>query len=143
MRVKRVMVIILVFVLNFIPIPKFNNVIHVKATSHTQAEAVAWANSQIGKGLDYDGVYGNQCVDLIAYYYKYLGASTPGGNAEAYRYNTLPSGWTRVSSPQTGDIAVWKPSYTYGAYSASVSSKTITKMKKRKSITLKLGHIFW
>ena len=34
-------------------------------SAHTQSEAVAWAQSQLGKALDYDGQYGAQCVDLI------------------------------------------------------------------------------
>ena len=65
-------------------------------SAHTQSEAVAWAQSQLGKALDYDGQYGAQCVDLICYYYQYLGTTSPGGNAEAYRRNNLPSGWIRV-----------------------------------------------
>ncbi len=87
--------------------------------SHTQQESVNWAKSQIGKGLDYDGAYGNQCVDLIAYYYKYLGATTPGGDASAYQWNNLPSGWQRLyGTYQPGDIAVWKPNFSYaGGYS--------------------------
>lgn len=90
-------------------------------SAHTQSEAVAWAQSQLGKALDYDGVYGAQCVDLICYYYQYLGTTSPGGNAEAYRRNSLPGGWTRVyGNYQPGDIAVWKPSYSYGSYSTSV-----------------------
>lgn len=40
-------------------------------SAHTQSEAVAWAQSQLGKALDYDGKYGAQCVDLICYYYIY------------------------------------------------------------------------
>ena len=36
-------------------------------SAHTQSEAVAWAQSQLGKALDYDGKYGAQCVDLICY----------------------------------------------------------------------------
>lgn len=81
---------------------------------HTQAEAVSWAESQIGKPLDYDGAWGAQCVDLIMYYYSYLGQSIQYGNAEAYRYNLLPSGWSRYTYNssvvlQPGDIAVWKP----------------------------------
>lgn len=81
-------------------------------SAHTQSEAVAWAQSQLGKALDYDGKYGAQCVDLICYYYQYLGTTSPGGNAEEYRRNNLPSGWTRVyENYQPGDIAVWKPSY--------------------------------
>ncbi len=38
------------------------------AITKTQSEAVSWANSKIGQSLDYDGVYGAQCVDLIKYY---------------------------------------------------------------------------
>lgn len=87
------------------------------ATDKTQAEAVEWAKSQIGKGLDYDGYYGVQCVDFIAYYYKALGTTTPGGNGCDYAYNRLPAGWQRITyyngfTAQPGDIAVW--TYTVG-----------------------------
>lgn len=81
-------------------------------TSKTQSDAVAWARSQIGNALDYDGAYGCQCVDLIYYYYAYLGETPRGGNASNYAWNSLPDGWSRISyssgyvaSP--GDIAVW------------------------------------
>ena len=78
------------------------------STAHTQADAVTWVNAQIGKSLDYDGVYGAQCVDLIAYYYQYLGTQTPGGNAIDYASNRLPDGWKRETANfQAGDIAVW------------------------------------
>ena len=61
------------------------------AQAATRDEAVAWANAQIGKGLDYDGAYGNQCVDLIKYYYDYFGvAGYAKGNANAYITNALP-----------------------------------------------------
>ena len=84
------------------------------ATAHSQAEAVNWANAQIGKGLDYDKMYGNQCVDLIKYYYDYLGcANYAMGNANAYITNTLPAGWQRVyGNYQPGDIAVWKVNHS-------------------------------
>ena len=79
----------------------------------TQSEAVTWALSMLNVGLDYDGDYGCQCVDLIYYYYAYLGATPQGGDASAYITNTLPSGWERYTVysgfvPQPGDIAVWK-----------------------------------
>lgn len=76
----------------------------------TKEEGVSWAMSQIGKGLDYDGVYGNQCVDLIKYYYAHYGvAGYARGNAIQYTSNSLPPGWTRVySNYQPGDIAVFK-----------------------------------
>ena len=89
------------------------------ATNRTQSEAVSWAKSQIGKALDYDGAYGAQCVDLIYYYYSYLGKTVVGGDGSAYAYNALPSGWSRIKYssggvPKAGDIAVW----SYAASSA-------------------------
>ena len=81
---------------------------------HTQQEAVVWAYNQNGVPLEYDGIYEYQCVDLIKFYYEYLGnAYYAQGNANEYAYNTLPSGWTRVYSGfQPGDVAVWKTNYT-------------------------------
>lgn len=92
----------------------FINVVEMKAVSRTRDDAVNWAISQIGKGLDYDKVYGNQCVDLIKYYYDYFGvASYAMGNANAYISNTLPAGWNRVYGDyQPGDIAVWKVNHS-------------------------------
>lgn len=86
----------------------------VKAVAATRNEAVAWATAQLGKGLDYDGVYGNQCVDLIKFYYAYFGvAGYAMGNANAYITNNLPPGWTRVySGYKPGDIAVWKTNHS-------------------------------
>lgn len=109
---KRGLVVALVFALlvgNVCITPK-----EAKAASHTQSEAVNWATAQIGKGLDYDGVCGNQCVDLIKYYYAYFGvAGYAIGNANAYITNSLPSGWTRVyGNYQPGDIAVWKTNHS-------------------------------
>lgn len=85
------------------------------ATTKTVDQAVAWMESKVGSALDYDGAYGAQCVDLIYYYYQYLGASPVGGNAADYAWNTLPSGWTRIAdaTPQAGDIMVWTGN-TYG-----------------------------
>lgn len=90
------------------------NVVEMKAANRTRDDAVNWAISQIGKGLDYDKVYGNQCVDLIKYYYDYFGvASYAMGNANAYISNTLPAGWNRVYGDyQPGDIAVWKVNHS-------------------------------
>ncbi len=89
------------------------------ASSVTQAQAVNCANSQIGESLDYDGAYGAQCVDLIKYYYAYLGATPATGNGCDYATNPLPNGWQRIPyssgfTAQPGDIAIW----TYLASSA-------------------------
>ena len=85
---------------------------------HTANEAIGWVQSQVGKALDYDGVYGAQCVDLIKYYYDYLGcASYARGNGSDYATNALPSGWTRLkgAQPRPGDILVYTGGYNnYG-----------------------------
>ena len=88
----------------------FISVDKTEVQAATKEEGVSWAMSQIGKGLDYDGVKGNQCVDLIKYYYAHYGvAGYARGNAIQYRSNSLPPGWTRVySNYQPGDIAVFK-----------------------------------
>ena len=83
------------------------------ASDITRDEAVDWVNKQVGKQLDYDGYYGAQCVDLICYYYKYLGAAVLYGDAKNYATNATPAGWNRigfnanVKDVQPGDIAVW------------------------------------
>lgn len=111
-RVKKLVSIILVFLLMVGVIVVAPTTVSAQTGGHTQAEAVAWAQSQVGKALDYDGAYGAQCVDLIAFYYRYLGNTTPGGNARDYCSNALPSGWRRITNssgfvPQPGDICVW------------------------------------
>lgn len=83
------------------------------ANAHTQQEAVDWAKAQLGKSLDYDNMYGAQCVDLIKYYYDYFGvANYAKGNGSDYRSNALPPGWTRIyGNYQPGDVAVWKANH--------------------------------
>lgn len=83
--------------------------VKASAANHTADEAISWLWTVNGKSLDYDGAYGAQCVDLIAYYYAYLGVTTPGGNANQYSTNALPSGWQRFKggTPQKGDILVY------------------------------------
>lgn len=88
----------------------FVSVDKTEVQAATKEEGVSWAMSQIGKGLDYDGVKGNQCVDLIKYYYAHYGvAGYARGNAIQYTSNSLPPGWTRVySNYQPGDVAVFR-----------------------------------
>lgn len=78
----------------------------------TADDAINWVRSKAGQPLDYDGAYGAQCVDLICYYYRCLGQTSPGGYAKEYRTNALPSGWQRLQGvqPQRGDILVYNPS---------------------------------
>ena len=107
-KILLIVLIVLMLVLTALP---------SNATVITKAEAIDWMLAKIGQGLDYDGVNGNQCVDLIYLYYSYLGETSRGGNACDYATNSLPSGWQRISMtsgfiPQAGDIAVWKTNYT-------------------------------
>ena len=81
----------------------------------TANDAITWVKSQVGRGIDYDGMYGNQCVDLVKAYYKYLGQSEPYGNGADYANNKLPAGWKRYSksesTPRKGDILVYTGGY--------------------------------
>ncbi len=99
----------------------------------TQSQAVDWANSQIGKSLDYDGVYDAQCVDLIKYYYSYLGVSPVSGNGCDYATNSRPSGWSRIQYysgfvPQPGDIAVWTYTTSSNGHVAIITSANASTM---------------
>ena len=79
----------------------------------TADQAITWVKSKVGTGIDYDKVYGNQCVDLIKAYYSYLGQSAQRGNGCDYAKNTLPSGWKRIKggTPQKGDVLVYTGGY--------------------------------
>lgn len=79
----------------------------------TASNAISWVKSKVGSGIDYDGLYGRQCVDLIKAYYNYLGAKEPRGNGADYSRNTLPSGWKRYAGvqPKKGDILVYTGGY--------------------------------
>lgn len=65
-----------------------------------------------GKFLDWDGKYGNQCVDLIRFFLKDfdLPQLKPGNAIDQWRNN---EGFTRVVNtidavPIPGDIVIWK-----------------------------------
>lgn len=72
-----------------------------------------------GKGVDYDGVYGAQCVDLFRQYSKdVLGikeklepCSSSGGAKDLFLdYDKMPlmkKYFAKVRKPCIGDIAVW------------------------------------
>lgn len=78
-----------------------------------------WIPTVNGKGLDYDGYYGNQCVDLIEYYLRDVFGSGPFygnaidwynnfGGVLADRFNRVannPNDYNQV--PSRGDIIIW------------------------------------
>lgn len=80
----------------------------------------AWVKENLGKGIDYDGAYGVQCVDLAKHYIKNVLGITPQsiGNAIEY-YNKRHTSkylndnfqWidnTPEFVPHKGDLAVFK-----------------------------------
>ena len=153
-KVKKLVSIILVFLLMISMISVAPITTSAQTGGHTQAEAVAWAQAQVGKALDYDGVYGAQCVDLIAFYYRYLGNTTPGGNARDYCSNALPSGWKRITNssgfvPQPGDICVWganaggNGSYGHVAIYINGNSSRINTVDQNYLNNQKTDYHFW
>ena len=109
------------------------SVVQSSAVSVTKEQAVSWANAQIGKSLDQDGVYGAQCVDLIRYYYSYLGVSPVSGHGCDYAKNALPTGWSRIQYyngfvPHPGDIAVWTYASSDKGHVAIVTSADANSM---------------
>ena len=86
----------------------------VPLTEHTRAEAVEWLHGMVGTSIDYDGAYGAQCVDFIKAYYDWLGVEAVHGDAQDYRSNLLPDGFTRIENadPMPGDVLI----YTGGNY---------------------------
>lgn len=44
-----------------------------------RTDAANWCNSKIGQGMDFDGWYGNQCVDFSNFYVQALGLNVFGG----------------------------------------------------------------
>jgi hypothetical protein len=73
------------------------------------------------KAIDWDGAYGEQCVDLARFYfYCVLGIQQPGGvnGAQDFFYNypkdkVLQDNFDRIENtldfvPKRGDVAIWK-----------------------------------
>lgn len=87
----------------------------------SKQQALAWLTATYKKGgVDFDGWYGKQCMDLATAYAYYVsgGAFRPTGNAIALTWQWLPNTFTRIKNvastrPQAGDIVVWG----YGSYS--------------------------
>ena len=80
-----------------------------------QAQVKQWIDSHVGKWVDFDGMYGAQCMDLSVQYAHDLWGFRLLGDAENLRRQALPAGWQRIQDykgfvPQMGDIFVW-----YGA----------------------------
>lgn len=79
-------------------------------------------NKYIGHGIDFDGYYGFQCMDLAEQYNKeVIGANKIGGNAKDAVTNYDKTKYTYIVNtptgvPTQGDIMVWgaMPGNSYG-----------------------------
>ena len=102
-------IVTVVFVFTFL-VSYIFNVNAYAETARTREEALTWVRSQEGKFLDFDGRYGEQCVDFLSFYYQYLGKPILWGNANAFTWSNPPAGWTKYPTtgnfvPQPGDVA--------------------------------------
>lgn len=80
----------------------------------TQKQALKWAKSKIGTGLDWDGYDGYQCMDLAVAYINYVtdGKVTMWGNAIDAPRNSFGDTAEVIRNypafvPKAGDIVVW------------------------------------
>lgn len=95
-----------------------------------------WVASNIGRGIDYDSVYGVQCVDLVKHYVKNVLGVEPQsiGNAIEYynkrntsSYLTDNFVWcpnTLTFVPQKGDVCVFKSQTGKGHVSVATGEGT-------------------
>jgi len=92
--------------------------------SVTQTDAVNWLNYQVGQHLDYDHLYGQQCVDFFNFYYQYVTGDSPYNDgysvpSAADIWNIANSRFTKIPDsnslvPQPGDIAVYGTAWGAG-----------------------------
>ena len=95
-----------------------------------------WVKQNIGKGIDYDGAYGVQCVDLAKHYIKNVLGITPQsiGNAIEYynkrktsEYLTKNFKWidnTAEFIPKKGDLCVFTSKSGHGHISVATGEGT-------------------
>ncbi len=95
-----------------------------------------WVKKNVGKGIDYDGVYGVQCVDLAKHYIKNVLGITPQsiGNAIEYynkrktsEYLTKNFKWidnTPEFIPKKGDLCVFTSKSGNGHISVATGEGT-------------------
>lgn len=87
----------------------------------SKSEVINYAHTLVGNGVDYDGWFGMQCVDLIEQLdSKFWGDHELSGDAIDYMSNRMPKGQVRYRKGQTqiqeGDYAIWQfgPNDPYG-----------------------------
>lgn len=85
----------------------------------TKSQAKAWINSKVGTGIDFDGLYGYQCMDEAVSYLYYVtdGKIKMWGNAidaPSNNFQGLCTVYQNTPSfrPEYGDVVVW----SYGSF---------------------------
>ena len=93
----------------------------------------------LGKPADFDGQYGNQCVDLYRFYVKEVlgfpqspgvgGASEIWDSADPNYYDFIFN--TPMGTPQSGDIVIWnrKMGGGFGHVAIALDGSSITNLK--------------
>lgn len=75
-------------------------------------DVASYVNGLVGKGVDEDGYYGFQCMDLTVHVMKKFFGWHPYGNAIALVDQPLPNGFQRIrvtdaTQIKAGDVMVW------------------------------------
>lgn len=90
-------------------------------------------NKYNGKKVDFDGHFGNQCMDLYRFYVKEVWAQpqTPGVVGAFQVFDTLDSGYEKIkiggqSIPKPGDVITWNEKLVKNGHIAIVISATAT-----------------
>lgn len=90
----------------------------------TQDMADVWLGQQVGKHLDYDNLYGQQCFDFFNFYYQFVtgrnpysdGYAVPGAkdiwNVPTDKFDKIPDSNSLV--PNVGDVLVYGASWGGG-----------------------------
>lgn len=89
-----------------------------------------WIYSRIGKHIEVDGIYPNQCVDLTKDYFRWLGLRIFSGNAINYAHGFHPEAFQWIGNtiwnyPEAGDIAVFAAG-AYGHVGVVTSANRLT-----------------
>lgn len=119
----------------------------------SQKNATQYIQQHIGVGIDFDGYYGYQCMDLIVDYMYQLSNGNVRLNGNAYQAKNNDLGnYAKVYSkksgfvPKSGDIIVWSPKAWNGHYGhigivKEASSKHFTTLEQNTKGNLSFGGV--
>lgn len=93
----------------------------------TRQDAVNWLLSKEPQGLDFDGIFGNQCVDYFNYYYQFVTGRNPysdgyGVDGAKDLWNVGTDLFTKVANdpndanqvPNPGDVLIYNRTWGGG-----------------------------